>query len=388
MIHPQQVASPPAVIHVIDTLAVGGRQMLLCTVLHEALRTGSANHRVVSLFGDGPMGQQFRDLGIPVDVFQFQNTLSRRPDRAVKDLQGYFRKHQPEIVEAHLTYSRLIGLFAAWRAGIPVRIAFEPGDIYLTSWTFRTANFLGQFLAHRIVPCSYALAEWNHRTHGILRRRMTVIHNCVDLDRFSPTSTTSAPAPFERPACETLYCAIGTLGTGVNKRVDVILRAVAGARASGADVGLVVVGDGPLRAELESLTAALSIEAHVRFLGTRTDTPAILAACDALCHASPFEPFGIVAIEAMAMGLPIVVPESGGIREIVEDGTTGLSYPPLDHRALAGKMVQLHHNPSGRERMGRRAREVAETRFSPSRYLSELQHVIDTVKSGARKGHQ
>ena len=66
----------------------------------------------------------------------------------------------------------------------------------------------------------------------------------------------------------------------------------------------------------------------------RDDVPAVLAGCDAFCHAAPFEPFGIACIEAMAMGLPAVVPDSGGILEAVDDGVTGLVYPCSITRSL------------------------------------------------------
>ena len=92
---------------------------------------------------------------------------------------------RPDLVEAHLTWSRFIALFAAWRAGVPLRIGFEQGDLYMNSWKFRVANFFAQSLAHRVVVCSEALGDWVHRTHGISRSRLLVMHNCVDLARFS-----------------------------------------------------------------------------------------------------------------------------------------------------------------------------------------------------------
>jgi glycosyltransferase involved in cell wall biosynthesis len=273
-------------------------------------------------------------------------------------------------VEAHLTWSRFLALFAAWRCGVPKRIGFEQGDLYMNSWKFRVANFILQSLAHRIVVCSEALGQWAHSTHGIFRSKLLVLHNCVDLTRFRPEGSATRDIGFR--AGETVFAAVGTLGRGVNKRMDVCIRALAAARRAGANVALVICGDGEQRQELEQLAGALGVSQHVKFLGTRSDVPAVLRGCNAFCHAAPWEPFGIVAIEAMAMGIPIIVPDSGGIREILGTGEGGMLYPALDHEALARAMVDLASDPRLRKSMGAAAREVVEQQFSVQRYIARL----------------
>jgi len=158
----------------------------------------------------------------------------------------------------------------------------------------------------------------------------------------------------------------------VNKRVDVAIRGVAAARAQGADVGLVIVGDGDQRPELEALACELGIADLVVFLGMRTDVSAIMAACDAFCHSAPFEPFGIVCVEAMAMALPAVVPDAGGMKEAVEEGATGLIYPALDHEALGRAMARLDVNPEEVRAMGTRGRTKASHEFSGDDYMRRL----------------
>jgi hypothetical protein len=145
---------------------------------------------------------------------------------------------------------------------------------------------------------------------------------------------------------------VGTLGRGVNKRVDVSIRATAIAAAAGAHVGLVVVGDGEQRGELEQLAATLGISDRVHFLGMRSDVPAIMASCDVFVHAAPFEPFGIVCIEAMACGLPVIVPDKGGISEAVREGETGFIYATLDADALARAMIRLANDPAALAAVG------------------------------------
>ncbi len=362
------------VLHVIDEFKLGGAQTHLVTMLREAVRAyPHVGHRAVSLFGDGPIGDELRALGVDVTVLDLRPFLARRRFLAAAGvLTDMLREHRPDLVEAHLTWSRLLGLYAAWRAGVPRRIGFEQGDIHFHHLKFRLANFVGQQFAHRIVVCSIALATWVRQTHGVALSKLTVLHNCVDTERFRPDVRPVAREQFGVPGDSTLFCAVGTLGRGVNKRVDVCIRAVAAARTGGADVGLVICGDGEQRPELEVLAADLGLRESVRFLGMRTDVPRVMAACDAFCHGAPFEPFGIVCIEAMATGLPVCVPASGGIREAVDEGVTGLVYPALDHEALAAAMCRLHADPDLRESMGRAGRRVAETRFSVREYVRRL----------------
>lgn len=358
-------------LHVIDELRTGGAQTHLITMLREAIAFPDVEHHVASLFGDGELSEEIRSLGVQVHILDLRPYFRKRKFlAAAAEVQKLFGTLQPDLVEAHLTWSRFIALFAAWRTDVPLRIGFEQGDLYMSSWKFRIANFVTQFFAHRIVVCSKALADWAHRTHGIFRSKLLVLHNCVDLARFSPKVPVAGDV--RSVAATTVFCAVGTLGRGVNKRMDVCIRALANARSHGTNVALIICGDGEQRSELEKLASSLGVASHVKFLGTRSDVAAVLRACDVFCHAAPWEPFGIVAIEAMAVGLPIVVPNAGGIREILENGEGGLLYPALDHDALGQAMVRLAEDRSLQKSMGAAGRRVVEEQFSVQRYLSNL----------------
>jgi 1,4-alpha-glucan branching enzyme len=373
--------------HVIDELRTGGAQTHLITMLREAVKYPGIEHHVVTLFGDGELSEEIRDLGIQVHVLDLRPYFRKRKFfAAILEVQMLLENLRPDLVEAHLTWSRFIALFAAWRADVPLRIGFEQGDLYMNSQTFRVANFFAQSLAHRIVVCSDALADWVHRTHGISRSRLLVMHNCVDLARFNKNGTKAKDVEFGHGT--TVFCAVGTLGRGVNKRLDVCIRALAAARSAGAKAALVICGDGEQRSELEELAQSLGIAPYVKFLGTRSDVAQVLRACHVFCHAAPFEPFGIVAIEAMAVGLPIVVPSSGGVREIVEHGVNGLLYPALNHQALGKLMVKFANEPALRERMGTASRRIVEERFSVEQYLAKLYRAygIDLDRSATTVG--
>lgn len=219
----------PLVLHLIDELRTGGAQTHLVTVLREWQRLKRSRHVVVSLFGDGSGGDSLREMGLEVIVLDLAGLIrSGRFWRAQDEILQLLRRQRPDIIEAHLTYSRLLGLFAAARAKIPRRYGFEHGDIYLRSWKWRIANFIGQFFATKTVVCSPALGDWVRRTHAIFNSRLIVIDNCVDPEAFKPSASPQVSRQgLGLPSDAFVFCAVGTLGRGVNKRVDVCIRALA-----------------------------------------------------------------------------------------------------------------------------------------------------------------
>lgn len=364
---------PPLIYHLIDEFRVGGAQTHLITMLADAQQRHPYRHRVGCLFEDGKISDELRRLGVEMDIFDARASFAgRRFDRVVRRLQQTFVLHRPSVVEAHLSWSRLLGLPAAALAGVPGRIGFEHGDIYMATPALRAANFLTQFAAQEVIVCSDALRRWVEATHHTQHERLRVLHNCVDTKRFQPLGSGAAPIAFRLPAGCLRLVTVGTLGRGVNKRVDLSIRALAIAVERGANVGLVVAGDGEQRTELASLANTLGVADRVDFLGMRSDVPAVVASCDLFVHAAPFEPFGIVCLEAMACGIPVVVPDAGGIGEAVRPGQTGLIYRTLDADALADAICRLASDGAERSRMGAAALADVRARFTVEQYVDRL----------------
>lgn len=362
------------ILHVIDELKLGGAQTHLETMLVTASKRHPAiQHRVVGLTDFGVIGKSIAERGFSVETLELGPSIrARRLDRVLTQTRQLIRRYRPDVVEAHLTWSRLIALLAARLEQVPVRIGYEHGDLYFTSPHFRIANFTLQYAAQRIVVCSAALGEWAHRTHRVERDRLWVLRCCVDLSRFTPTPVAleSRSWGFTPETC--VFVAVGSLGNGVNKRVDVCIEALAHARQHGTNAALVIAGDGAQRAELEQLSLRLGVSGHVRFLGNRSDVPELLRQCDVFCHAAPFEPFGIVCVEAMAAGLPTVVPDRGGMREAIAPDETGLLYEALNPTDMARAFARLASDAELRRKFGRAGRARVEQCFSAEAYVDTL----------------
>jgi hypothetical protein len=113
-------------VHVIDELRTGGAQTHLITMLRKAVKYPGNEHHVVTLFGDGELSEEIRDLGLQVHVLDLRQYFRKRQFfAAIFEVQALLENLRPDLVEAHLTWSRFIALFAAWRADIRLRIGFE-----------------------------------------------------------------------------------------------------------------------------------------------------------------------------------------------------------------------------------------------------------------------
>ncbi len=373
-------------LHLIDELKVGGAQTHLLTLLRAAHRY-PYRHKVVSLFGTGPLQSEIEALGIEVIVLDLRPFLQKRRYFAcVAELLSLLKKEKPQIVEAHLSWSRLLGLCAATLARTPLRVGFEQGDLYLSSWKWRAVNWVGQFFAHKIIVCSHWLKEWVQQTHAVSSSRLEVFHNCVDPEAFKLSSPASRDT-LGLPSHKYLAVTIGTLGKGIPKHIDVCLQALAEARKAEPELALVVCGEGELRGQLEALANQLGLKEHVRFLGNRRDIAAILSHSTVFCHAAPLEPFGIVCLEALACGVPVVIPDSGGMAEIAPHNVAGLHYPALDVYALSDSLLRLCHQPHTRMRMIKAGAQILWERFSVQKYIPRLYALYGLPELAENKNH-
>jgi glycosyltransferase involved in cell wall biosynthesis len=146
------------------------------------------------------------------------------------------------------------------------------------------------------------------------------------------------------------------------KGIDVLLRAVP---LTPPEVRVWVVGTGPETATLHALRDQLGLQERVRFFGQQAQVQPYMQAADCLvCPSLWAEAAGLVNLEALSTGLPVLASRIGGIPEYVEEDATGLLFPPGDHRMLAELICRLHQQPELRQRLGAAARATATRRFA------------------------
>ena len=151
------------------------------------------------------------------------------------------------------------------------------------------------------------------------------------------------------------------------KDIASLIRAMESVRRAVPGVRCLVAGDGSERDALNAQIEALELTDVVTLLGFRSDATALMAAGDVFVLPSPAEPFGLVLLEAMAQGRPVVATRAGGPLEIVVDGETGFLTPPSSPDALADALTRLLADPSARRRMGAAGKARYENFFTAAR---------------------
>jgi len=238
----------------------------------------------------------------------------------------------------------------------------------------------------------YALARADHVTATGLRlaratlryvppgKPVTVVPYGVDLARFQPSARNGA-----RPA-EVVVGAVARLSP--EKGLDTLLRAAARLIQGGASLRVVLAGEGPQRARLVRLAERLGIGERVEFRGEvpHEQVPAVLAELDLFVMPSRAEGFGVAALEAQAMELPVVASRVHGIPDVVEDGRTGLLVPPGDVERLAEAIGRLAGDAALRGTMGRAGRAFVEERYRWEENAAQMErlyrHLLEPFTEG------
>jgi glycosyltransferase involved in cell wall biosynthesis len=246
-------------------------------------------------------------------------------------------------------------------------------------WADRLGKRLLCFASARVLVNSSATSD-----HLPCGNKITVIHNGIDVGRFDLTLD---GMPFLDqhgiPADAPLVGTVGRLRPW--KGQDSFLRSMARVAGALPAARFLVVGGAIFDVQdgysenLHRLASELGIADRVTFTGQLADVRPALAAMDLFVHPGAPEPFGLVNLEAMAMGKPVVAYAHGALPEIVPDGETGLLVPPGNEEALAGAVIDLLGDSQRRSAMGMAGRARVEAHFTAQRMAGEVGSALGAV---------
>ncbi len=331
---------------------------------------------------DGPGLSAGQDIvGCPVHLVSIPKAIQPLQDlRAVWMLYKLIRRLNPDIVHTQTSKAGIIGRLAARLAGTPI--------IIHTAHAFPFHAYVPTPLRWAYVLIERWAAGWTDllmvdtesvRADGLRLRialdsdKIVTVPMGVDLVKFSP----SLKGPDNLR--ETLGLGLRDLVVGIvarlvpDKGLECFLRMAASIRAKRSDVMFLVVGDGPLRRDLERLAESFGIRNAVVFVGHRTDVPALMQAMDLFVLPTRREGFGVVFAEAMAMGKATVGSRIGPVAEVVEDGVTGYLALVDDADGFALRVLDLLNDETKRRAFGEAGRQRVEARFSKVRMCEAIE---------------
>jgi glycosyltransferase involved in cell wall biosynthesis len=361
-------ASPDKAIFIYH-VAVGdlwaGAEVQLRVLLSKLVRKPELNLSVI-LFNEGRLEKEIDALGVPVRVFPENRWGS---GKIFFELVHEFKKSNIRIIHTHKYKDTILAAPAAKLCGIPYVVRtvhglsepFEGLQAFKMNCYEAIERTVHRYCVDSIIGVSSQI-ERKYKAEGEVSR-VTCIRNGIDLE--GKSVQTDRWRTREDLGIDSETCLIGTVGrlTPV-KGIAYLLQAARILLRQGANVKVLVVGDGNIRLDLMTQTHDLGIAQNVVFLGHREDTDALLLALDIFVLPSLSEGIPMALLEAMAACRAVVASRVGGIPEIVDDGIEGFLVEPMDVDSLAERCRLLIESPDVAKKMGEQGRKRVERDFS------------------------
>lgn len=295
--------------------------------------------------------------------------------RVVGRLARLLRRREIDVVHTHLWGADLWGRLAARVAGVRHVVATAHNlDTWKRRYHFAIDRLLVPWTTH-LVAVSREVKDF-YEGHGVGNGRWRVIYNGVVEN---PAVSLSRGSAFEALGIGGDEPVVGLIGRLVPaKAPHVFLKAVARAAPRIPSLRALLVGDGPLRAELEEQVRTLGLESRVVLTGLRQDVPELLAGMNAVVFSSEREGLSMAMLEAMAAGVPVVATRVGGTPELIETGVSGLLVSPGDHEGIADRLVEVLEDRALAARLSQAARVRVSSQFSLRRMVAEHEQLYVT----------
>ncbi|MCP4681813.1 MAG: glycosyltransferase [Desulfobacterales bacterium] len=362
-----------AVLHILSSADIAGGERYLLDLIKYADET--IKHLIILPY-PGPLTQALEDHKYYYTIVNMKKKFSIR---SILALVQYLKKNNVDIIHTHGYRANFYGGIASILGGTKII-----STIHVSLYDYVDTPLL--------VRCVYILLEriFSHKTStlicisnamkgdmiklGIDPRKIVVIPNGVDLERFYP-----------RPAEERIKSQlgfnkqdmlIGTVGRMVTEKGQIyLLEALKYLKAEWKNLKCLFVGKGPMLPQLKKLARDSGLEDMCIFPGIRNDIELIYPMLELFVLPSIREPFGLVLLEAMASGVPVLATASGGPLDFINTGINGVLVPPKDSKALAQNISNLLRNKNRAEAIAVEGKKTVENEFSVKETVKKIQEV-------------
>jgi sugar transferase (PEP-CTERM/EpsH1 system associated) len=372
------------------------RRPLIAHVMHR-FDTGGLENGVVNLINHLPEDRYRHAVVALTDVTEFRDRVKRQDvefvalhkpaGQGIWEFPKWYRtlrRMRPDIVHTR-NLAALECQLPAWAARIPVRIHGEHGrdvgDLDGSNRTYQRVRRFYRPFVHHYLALSRDLARYLAANVHVRESRITQVYNGVDTARFQPASGGTIPikaCPFD-PA---QHWIVGTVGR-MQAVKDQVMLARAFVHAMELDpsmknrLRLVMIGDGPLRAQAQAILQDAGVAALAWLPGERSDVADIMRGLHAFVLPSLAEGISNTVLEAMASALPVIATDVGGNADLVAQGETGDIIAAADPLAMARRILHLAHEPEQARSKGIAGRQRVESHFSMQAMVTNYQRVYD-----------
>ncbi len=351
-------------LYVTTSMGLGGADAQVLS-LARGMRDRGHSVEIVSLAPLGRMGQQAQAQGLAVTSLNIRHKTALL--RALGGLTRAIDLVQPDVLHSHMIHSNVMARVSRLFRPVPVLISTghsvrEGGSWSLTAYRYTDA------LCDLTTNVSQAAVLRYRETGAVPGAKLRFMPNGLDVAAFDAAAADGG-GETPGPSDEFTWIAVGRFEEA--KDYPNLLAAFAQLASAVPHARLNVVGEGRLQAQTERFARHLGLEERVRFLGARSDVPALLARADAYVLSSAWEGLPMVLLEAGAARLPVVATDVGGNRDVVLEGRSGLLVPPRNPSALAEALRLVMDTPTPQRRhMGELGREHVQRHFG-------INHILD-----------
>lgn len=351
------------ILQIISGRGVNGA-LVYCKILSEELVERGHNVTVVckpNSWVEANIDQQ----KVPV----VESSLARFPLTELKRIANLVREKNIDLIHTHMTRGQNFGVALKLMTGIPV-VATAHNRHFELHWN------LNDF----VIANSSSTYKFQNRINMVPAKRMKTIYCCSDFEHLkqaSDSAVTSVRRQITSSADDVLIGLIGEIAT--RKGHKYLVQAMPNIVEQIPNARFVFVGrfgrKQPHVRKMRRFLLENGLAGRVKWVGRKSNVAEYLSACDITVMPSLQEPLGLVAIESLMAGTPIVASATGGLVEIVQHNQNGLLVPPADSTALADSIIKLASNPDLRQQLGKRCRQSVADKFAPRNLIDQVEQV-------------
>jgi glycosyltransferase involved in cell wall biosynthesis len=366
------------ILYIIDTLEkVGGTERHLLELAKNLNKELFDCTVCVLNENTGCIAKEIEKSNIAVMVIPVKKIYNFNAFRQALKIIKLIKEKHIDIVQTFHFKADIYGGIISKVSRVPILISSRRD---LNNWQNRTALlFLSRIVNrffNKFIAVSGDVKNLTIHDEWVRPSKIVTINNGVDLERFHPYGQEENMRIRRHLNINMGDCIIGCIANlREDKNYDVFLKAIAKLASVKKDIKCLIVGDGPLRKMLNSLSDELGISSCVIFTGYREDIPDILSIMDIFCLVSKKEGFSNAVLEAMAMARPIVATKVGGNKEAVVEQETGILVPHDDAGKMADAILELCNDVALREKMGLAGRKRIESVFTLERMIKEMEEL-------------
>ncbi len=356
---------PIRIFYIITELDIGGAESMLFELV-QCIDKNKFTPEVGCLKGEGVVGKKLEACGIKVKYFHIE-----KPWHIYKlaNVISFLRQGHFNILHSYLFHANIVGRICGKLSGIPIilssiRVCEQERRYHL--WMDRITNWM----VNLEICVSKKVKNFTIEKANIPEHKLEVIENGI------PYSFLDAITSCRNKKSHSLV--VGTVARlSEQKGIKYLLYAAKRVTEQFSDITFTIVGKGPLASQLKELSIKLGISSKVKFLGFRNDIPELLSVIDIFVLPSLWEGMPNVVLEAMSAGKPVIATDTGGSKDIIDNGINGVLVEPGNSEALAEAILKLLEDPVQRQRLGESAREKIKERFPIDKMVSKTEQVYN-----------